>query len=226
MVERHLEALTRPEPAALAAAYLTICDVDDGSPGGAWGDLVAWRHGAPAWIRRDFDVAGHEPVTVSVRPAGSAGVWLVRSDGEPDRVVSNVEPAAHQYGTLDVDGVPTVVSVVGRGRTRSVAIGGWTWELEAVVHRGVTDGPGGAADGVVRSPMPGTVIAVHVSVGDELTVGRPVAIVEAMKMEHTLTAPIDGAVTEVHVVVGSSVALDAPVVTIGVTVPLREGPGT
>ncbi len=217
LVERHLEALTRPESPVLAAAYLTICDVmrdEAGSSGGAWRGLVAWRHGAPAWIRCEFDVAGHERIAVMVRPAGTAGAWHVRADGEPDRLIGNLEPAPHQFGTLDVDGVTTIVSVVRRGRTRSIALGGWTWELEPSVHRGTTDGPGGADDGVVRSPMPGTVIAVHVSVGDVVTAGQAVAIVEAMKMEHTLTAPLDGSVAELHAPVGGSVALDAPVVTI------------
>jgi acetyl/propionyl-CoA carboxylase alpha subunit len=107
-----------------------------------------------------------------------------------------------------------IVSLVRRGGVRSVALGGWTWELEPVVHRGTTDGPGGADDGVVRSPMPGTVIAVDVAVGDVVTAGQAVAIVEAMKMEHTLTAPTDGTVAEVHASIGGSVALDAPVVTI------------
>ena len=64
--------------------------------------------------------------------------------------------------------------------------------------------------------MPGTVIAVGVAVGGEVTKGEPVAVVEAMKMEHTLTAPFDGVVSAVHAAVGSSVALDQPVVTIRV----------
>ena len=54
----------------------------------------------------------------------------------------------------------------------------------------------------LRSPMPGTVIAVPVALGDAVTSGQAVAIVEAMKMEHTLTAPFDGAVVDVHVAAG------------------------
>jgi biotin carboxyl carrier protein len=56
--------------------------------------------------------------------------------------------------------------------------------------------------------MPGTVIAVAVAPGDAVTKGQAVAIVEAMKMEHTLTAPFDGEVSAVHVTAGNSVALD------------------
>jgi acetyl-CoA/propionyl-CoA carboxylase biotin carboxyl carrier protein len=62
--------------------------------------------------------------------------------------------------------------------------------------------------------MPGTVIAVPVATGEAVTRGQTVAIVEAMKMEHTLTAPFDGEVTAVHVAAGSSVALDQPLVEV------------
>jgi biotin carboxyl carrier protein len=62
--------------------------------------------------------------------------------------------------------------------------------------------------------MPGTVIAVSVTPGEVVTQGQTVAIVEAMKMEHTLTAPFDGTVSAVHAVAGGSVALDQVVVEV------------
>ena len=55
---------------------------------------------------------------------------------------------------------------------------------------------GRGRDGVVTSPMPGTVTVVQVSVGDEVTAGTPLLVVEAMKMEHVLTAPVAGTVAE------------------------------
>jgi acetyl-CoA/propionyl-CoA carboxylase biotin carboxyl carrier protein len=62
--------------------------------------------------------------------------------------------------------------------------------------------------------MPGTVISISVTAGDEIVAGQTVAIVEAMKMEHTLTSPIDGTVEQVHSAAGASVALDQALVTI------------
>ncbi|MCC9206134.1 acetyl/propionyl/methylcrotonyl-CoA carboxylase subunit alpha [Arthrobacter sp. zg-Y769] len=53
----------------------------------------------------------------------------------------------------------------------------------------------GAADPVVRSPMPGTVVAVAVGDGDRVIAGAPLLSVEAMKMEHQLRAPVDGIVS-------------------------------
>jgi 3-methylcrotonyl-CoA carboxylase alpha subunit len=57
--------------------------------------------------------------------------------------------------------------------------------------------------------MPGTVIAVPVTVGEALSKGQTVAIVEAMKMEHTLTAPFDGVVAELNASAGQQVQVDA-----------------
>ncbi len=52
-----------------------------------------------------------------------------------------------------------------------------------------------ATDGAVRSPMPGHILSVAVAVGDVVAKGAPLLVMEAMKMEMTLTAPIAGTVT-------------------------------
>jgi acetyl/propionyl-CoA carboxylase alpha subunit len=67
---------------------------------------------------------------------------------------------------------------------------------------------GGA--GVVSSPMPGTVIAVHVIAGDEVEPRQPLVTLEAMKMEHPVTAPFAATVAAVHVTIGDNVATGAP----------------
>jgi acetyl-CoA/propionyl-CoA carboxylase biotin carboxyl carrier protein len=56
--------------------------------------------------------------------------------------------------------------------------------------------------------MPGTVTVVQVADGDEVAAGTPLLVVEAMKMEHVLTAPVAGTVTELSVTAGQSVRLD------------------
>ncbi len=63
-----------------------------------------------------------------------------------------------------------------------------------------------AGDGRLAAPMPGTVVQVLVKVGDVVTSGQPLIVVEAMKMEHTIKAPADGTVAEIHFKVGDPVA--------------------
>jgi acetyl-CoA/propionyl-CoA carboxylase biotin carboxyl carrier protein len=55
------------------------------------------------------------------------------------------------------------------------------------------------------APMPGSVIAIHATSGDALSAGDPVVTIEAMKMEHAVTAPIDGHLTELAVTLGDQV---------------------
>ncbi len=63
-----------------------------------------------------------------------------------------------------------------------------------------------AAVGSLKSPMPGQVIAFKVAVGDTVKQGEPLAVIEAMKIEHTITAPTDGIVAELLFKAGDLVA--------------------
>jgi biotin carboxyl carrier protein len=65
--------------------------------------------------------------------------------------------------------------------------------------------PDSLDDGVVRSPMPGRILSVNISVGDTVKKGQPIFILESMKMENTIASSIDGTVTSVHVSVSDSV---------------------
>jgi acetyl-CoA/propionyl-CoA carboxylase biotin carboxyl carrier protein len=60
----------------------------------------------------------------------------------------------------------------------------------------------------LTAPMPGTVTVVKVAVGDEVSAGQSLLVVEAMKMEHVISAPHAGKVAELDVAPGSTVAMD------------------
>lgn len=70
------------------------------------------------------------------------------------------------------------------------------------------------ASGVVVSPMPGTVVAVMVRAGEVVVPGQALAVVEAMKMEHTLRSGVDGLVVNVGVAAGDRVARGALLVEV------------
>jgi 3-methylcrotonyl-CoA carboxylase alpha subunit len=83
------------------------------------------------------------------------------------------------------------------------------WQGITYVLREEEDGdaPLAAVDpGLLEAPMPGTVISVAVRVGQRVTRGDELVVVEAMKMENALRAPRDGVVRTVLVSVGDSVA--------------------
>jgi pyruvate carboxylase subunit B len=61
------------------------------------------------------------------------------------------------------------------------------------------------AQGQLKAPMPGKIIAIHATTGDEVTHGQALVVLEAMKMENELKAPVSGRVSNVSVTEGSSV---------------------
>jgi len=63
--------------------------------------------------------------------------------------------------------------------------------------------------GSLVAPMPGAVSRLGAKVGDTVTAGQPIVWMEAMKMEHAVTAPKDGVVVELDVQVGQQVELGA-----------------
>jgi 3-methylcrotonyl-CoA carboxylase alpha subunit len=74
-------------------------------------------------------------------------------------------------------------------------------EIDPLAHAGE-----GAAQGRLTAPMPGKVVALLAKVGDKVKAGQPLAVMEAMKMEHTIAAPRDGTVAELLHAVGDQVA--------------------
>jgi biotin carboxyl carrier protein len=96
-------------------------------------------------------------------------------------------------------------AVVARHRDRIlVALGGRTY---AFASGDAAREAGGAAGGTgkIAAPMPGKVIAVLVEVGARVEHGQPVVVIEAMKMETTLTADVDGEVATIAVAPGDTV---------------------
>ena len=88
-----------------------------------------------------------------------------------------------------------------------VFTGGFARRYTLDRHEGTHGGVAG--DGTILSPMPGRIISVDVMAGESVTKGQKLLTLEAMKMEHTLTAPFDGVVTELNAVAGAQVQVDA-----------------
>jgi pyruvate carboxylase subunit B len=67
---------------------------------------------------------------------------------------------------------------------------------------------------VIKAPMPGLVVRVQVAVGQAVTAGVGLVVVEAMKMENELKAPRAGTVAQVHVQAGDKVEKGQPLVSL------------
>ncbi|KQS60016.1 acetyl/propionyl-CoA carboxylase subuit alpha [Geodermatophilus sp. Leaf369] len=208
LIERRGAALTRtddPPPTAFAAAALAL--LLESEPTGAvvdpWTVPGGWRVGEHAWTPRTLTVPGGEPVVVRTRGRAAAAEVRV-GDGAPQRA-----RVWREDGRLAValDDVTTRYATARDGGTVWLGVEGYALPFREV-GRLAPAGAAAGGDGAVTAPMPGTVTVVRVSVGDEVTAGTPLLVVEAMKMEHVLTAPIDGTVTELAVTTGQQVRLD------------------
>jgi acetyl-CoA/propionyl-CoA carboxylase biotin carboxyl carrier protein len=208
LIERRGEDLTLTEPPpphvyAAAALALLIESEPAGPVVDRWDVPDGWRLGEPAWTVRKLQASGGDPVEVRLRGRSSAAEVRV-GDGEP------VAARAFRDGgrlTVTLDGLTASYTAVHAGGTVWLAADGQVAALREQ-ERLTAHAEGGAGDGVVTAPMPGTVTVVQAAVGDEVAVGTPLLVVEAMKMEHVLTAPVAGTVAELGVTAGQTVALD------------------
>jgi 3-methylcrotonyl-CoA carboxylase alpha subunit len=167
-----------------------------------WSRRDGWRLHGNASRRFDIQAQGsHHLFTLERAPAG-AGMALVsgaqrwpfsaasRHDGRHDLTLGEHRWTVSVYATGERFSVfaPEGSAVVD--------------EFDPIAH--AADG-GGAEAGGLAAPMPGKVIAFLASVGDKVKAGQPLAVMEAMKMEHTIAAPRDGTVEELLYAVGDQV---------------------
>ncbi len=157
---------------------------------------------ASPWDDGDaFQLSGTRSLTLPVIADGESVLAQVNyGPGGASVSVGGEGPAADAVAIA----ADEAVYVLRRGRQTKVSLRDLA--LEEAADAG--------AGGLVRAPMHGKVLAVLVDKGAAVARGQRVAIIEAMKMEHTLTAPIDGAVAEIAVAAGAQVAEGAKVLTI------------
>jgi len=89
---------------------------------------------------------------------------------------------------------------------------GKTWRFTTPRCSGISGGAAG--DGALLAPMPGRIVAVEISAGDAVTAGQRLVTLEAMKMEHSLTAPFDGTIAELNAEPGLQVSEGALLVRV------------
>lgn len=183
-------------------------------PADPWDRPDGWRLGASAPIR--IRLAGGDRV-VHVDLTGTPEAAEVRiEDGEPakaaaalgrDGAVGLPAGTAVHTVTLTLDGIRRDYRVAESEAAIWVAGASGPALLRELAEESVRAGDAAAHDAEIRSPMPGTVLTVTAETGKPVAAGDPILVVEAMKMEHSLTAPLAGTV-EILVAAGAPVRLD------------------
>jgi acetyl-CoA/propionyl-CoA carboxylase, biotin carboxylase, biotin carboxyl carrier protein len=177
-----------------------------------WDVGDGWRVGEPAWTTWRLESRdGLHEVAVRGLPGTGAEVVVRGLPGEGEVSVARIGHGEGRRLTLTLDGRTSAFVAARDGDTLWLGRDGRAWALTR--HRlgdpGDRPGAAGGGDGVVRSPMPGTVLLVKAAPGDRVAEGQPLVVVEAMKMEHTVTAPVAGTLRELPVRAGQPVDMDA-----------------
>ena len=173
---------------------------------------LAERAGAARTVQRGIPVAWRnvvsQPQRTELVPTGSTGEgitveWYGGRDGyavDGHTVVA----ASPTSVTLETDGVRATYAVSVAGDR--VDVDGPGGHVALTVVPRFVDPADAVASGSLLAPMPGTVVKVAVEQGDAVEAGQPVLVLEAMKMQHTVSAPHAGTVTQIDVQPGAQVA--------------------
>jgi 3-methylcrotonyl-CoA carboxylase alpha subunit len=162
------------------------------------------------WDAADgFQLSGERTLAVPVLAEGEAVVAQVTfGHGGPTVAIEGETPAQDATAVVGDD----AVYVLRNGRQTKVTLRDLTFD-----EAGDQD-----KSGVVRAPMHGKVLDILVRQGAEVTRGQRVAIIEAMKMEHTLVAPVDGTIAEIAADRGAQVAEGAKIMRVAPAAKLKE----
>jgi 3-methylcrotonyl-CoA carboxylase alpha subunit len=173
-----------------------------GDPHSPWHLRDGWRANGTA--RREILLrAGGVEQRVGAAYCGNGGGFLLALDGQSSPATGELRAD----GTLraDLDGRRLTATVIPAGEKRHVFCDGGSFIFTAIDPQHHA-GEGGGAEGGLTAPMPGKVIALLATPGSKVEKGTPLVVLEAMKMEHTLTAPAAGTLQAYCYAVGEQVA--------------------
>jgi 3-methylcrotonyl-CoA carboxylase alpha subunit len=229
-IERHRTALLPPRrPAAdtvLAAAALSrllaredatrAAGSRSGDPFSPWARVDGWRLSGRSHQELIFRDGAEERLVCATHQAGS---WLLQFDDRA--ILGQGERRADAALSIVLDGVRKQITVLGHGAETAVFLDGENWRLTEIDPLAARAGEDPTA-GRLTAPMPGRVTQLMVEPGTSVRRGQPLIVIEAMKMEHTVTAPADGVVDAVRFAPGDLVEEGAELIALA---PERQEPG-
>ena len=197
-----LSRLLTREAAAKAGA---ACSGDPFSP---WARVDGWRLNGRGHQELIFHDGAEEHLVCATDEAGS---WLLQL-GERS-IVACGERRPDGSLAIALDGVRRHVTVLDHETETAIFLEGESWRLIEIDPLSPSAGEDPSA-GRLIAPMPGRVTQVMVETGISVRRGEPLMIIEAMKMEHTVTAPADGIVEKVRFATGDLVEEGAELIVL------------
>jgi 3-methylcrotonyl-CoA carboxylase alpha subunit len=169
-----------------------------------WADSRGWRLGAEPASTWSF---GERSVIISSGGNPAGDVYRAHAAGRDHAL--RVMARGAQSMDVEIDGRVQHVRIIEVDQDLHLFRNGGHTVLRLARTEDALQVTAGAEEGSLLTPLPGTVVAVHVTAGQGVDRGAPLVTVEAMKMEHTLTAPHAGTVTRIPFGIGERVAAGA-----------------
>jgi 3-methylcrotonyl-CoA carboxylase alpha subunit len=178
-----------------------------------WAQRDGWRASGLSQRRFEFEFAGEPHAAVltylhdgaTQLSVGNASGLLVFSAMQEDQRHSNGNSQAASAIDVQFAGHRQVLNIYQKGAVAHIHSSQGATQIvaiDALAHAGA-----GLTDvGRLTAPMPGKVVSFSVKAGDKVTRGQPLAVMDAMKMEHTIASPVDGTVAELLFAPGDQVA--------------------
>ena len=206
------ESSPTEEDRVLAALWCATRETD---PGALWSDTTGWRLASAAttsWRFGDAQVQieAWAPNAYRARVAGREYALRVMTRGD-----SSFE--------VELEGRMQRLTIRLIGHNLELMRDGGHVRLRAARTEDTLQATAQADAGSLLTPLPGTVVAVHVSTGQQVVRGAPLLTIEAMKMEHTVTAPYAGTIERLPFGLADRVAAGAILVELS---PLEEPAGS
>ncbi len=201
-IHRHAATLLasppEPSPAVVAAAVVALLEIQVAGWPDPWAEADSWRLNLQSWQAIVLRGAGGD---ISVRARRHADKVLILRDGLTQTVHTHREGSRLR---LRAGGASHVVTVLRDDSRVTVIEGGETFVFDSV-DRLAPPATVAAGAGRIVAPIPGRIAAVLVAAGANVVRGQPLVVLEAMKMEITLSAASDGIAAIVRCSVGEMV---------------------
>ena len=215
LIPREAALLFHQEPVGLPLAVAsaiaqTLLDEKASEGSDPFSRRDGWQSHGVTQRRFEFEFHG-EAVSASLRYLHDGALWL-----DVGGVSSALVFAATSSGlTVEFAGERLRVAVYRQGEVAHVFADRGATQLTAIdllAHAGQAQAEGGR----LTAPMPGKMVSFAVKAGDRVEKGPPLAVMEAMKMEHTIAAPSDGVVEELMYAPGDQVSEGAELLRLAV----------
>ena len=211
LIERHHDELF---PAASAPSLPVLClaavmlSLDECAVSAdPWSQPTGWRMNSHLSRELSFsDASGEHALTMNYEHDA-----LVFRSGDAECVVTDSQRHGTQL-SINMSGKRISADVVRIDELFHVFYEGHHWQLlwrDPIAHAGEQESEAGR----LTAPMPGKIVSLLVAAGIVVDKGTPLLIMEAMKMEHTISAPAKGSVAELLYAVGDQVAEGAQLLT-------------